>query len=413
MDKNKIEEIKKLSEIGINFFNSKDYSQSLEVFFQIIEIDDKHFQSIYNIGLINLIQGNDDSASEYLERAFYLNKSETYFKSLMHSLSNKSEFDKMDDLIKENEELFQKEYMDSLKEKNAQSKLTIAIAEIISLNKIRDNTSRMKIFNNSEKLIRNFIKTYPNNHNGWSGLAFCLEKKALEKKAEDEILISSETNKDNTVHFEDAIDESIFSYKKAIDLGTKDLAVITNLIQLMISKEKYEETLVLIESQKNNEPLNHELYIYASSIFEKMGNDQKAINELKEIIELDKNYNNAYINLGEIYFKKRELDLSKKVFTQLIEIDPKEFRAYNGLGACLLEEKEFDKAEKMILKSKEINETQIEEKIIEYVDEAINRNLGLLYMRKGELGKGTTILKDSLGIIRFDNSSDQKYDIIE
>ena len=67
----------------------------------------------------------------------------------------------------------------------------------------------------------------------------------------------------------------------------------------------------------------------------------------------------------------------------------------------------------MILKSKEINETQIEEKIIEYVDEAINRNLGLLYMRKGELGKGTTILKDSLGIIRFDNSSDQKYDIIE
>ena len=95
MDKNKIEEIKKLSEIGINFFNSKDYSQSLEVFFQIIEIDDKHFQSIYNIGLINLIQGNDDSASEYLERAFYLNKSETYFKSLMHSLSNKSEFDKI------------------------------------------------------------------------------------------------------------------------------------------------------------------------------------------------------------------------------------------------------------------------------------------------------------------------------
>ena len=118
MDKNKIEEIKKLSEIGINFFNSKDYSQSLEVFFQIIEIDDKHFQSIYNIGLINLIQGNDDSASEYLERAFYLNKSETYFKSLMHSLSNKSEFDKMDDLIKENEELFQKEYMDSLKAVN-------------------------------------------------------------------------------------------------------------------------------------------------------------------------------------------------------------------------------------------------------------------------------------------------------
>ncbi len=85
------------------------------------------------------------------------------------------------------------------------------------------------------------------------------------------------------------------------------------------------------------------------------GNLGDAISYFKKIILLNKNFADAYYNLGVIYKKINNVEESIHYYTECIKINPRKYEAYNNLGNIYRDKNDLEKAVEKYLQCLEIN----------------------------------------------------------
>ncbi len=109
---------------------------------------------------------------------------------------------------------------------------------------------------------------------------------------------------------------------------------------------------------------------------------------LEKVIEIDENISNAHNNLGAIYIKLREFEKAKKFLNKALEIDPNHLDAYNYLGIVYTELGDFNRALFNAKKALEINSNYV----------PANNNLGLIYKKFEYFIEAEVFFKKSIEI---------------
>ena len=128
------------------------------------------------------------------------------------------------------------------------------------------------------------------------------------------------------------------------------------------------------------------------NIFEKVNenlatqNFNSAEDNLKKILDIDKNNLKALFLLGSVFIQTGKLDNSIKYLEKVIKIDPNIVNALNNLGIVYIKLKEFSNAEKYLNKVLDINPNHLD---------AYN-SLGIVFAELGDYNKALFNVKKAL-----------------
>ncbi len=128
------------------------------------------------------------------------------------------------------------------------------------------------------------------------------------------------------------------------------------------------------------------------NVFEKVNenfatqNFSSAEDNLKKILDIDKNNLKALFLLGSVFIQTGKLDNSIKYLEKVIEIDPNIVNALNNLGIVYIKLKEFSNAEKYLNKVLDINPNHLD---------AYN-SLGIVFAELGDFNKALFNVKKAL-----------------
>jgi tetratricopeptide (TPR) repeat protein len=84
----------------------------------------------------------------------------------------------------------------------------------------------------------------------------------------------------------------------------EDNALLESMIQIYMDLDKTGEALTYLEKAIAQDPTKPRYYFAQGALFEKMGNEEKAIETYKKTMEIDPEFFNAYYNLGALYYNK-------------------------------------------------------------------------------------------------------------
>ena len=84
----------------------------------------------------------------------------------------------------------------------------------------------------------------------------------------------------------------------------EDNAVLESMIQIYMDLNKTDEALANLEKAIAQDPTKPRYYFAQGALFEKLGDEQKAIETYKKTMEIDPEFFNAYYNLGALYYNK-------------------------------------------------------------------------------------------------------------
>jgi tetratricopeptide (TPR) repeat protein/predicted Ser/Thr protein kinase len=85
-------------------------------------------------------------------------------------------------------------------------------------------------------------------------------------------------------------------------------------------------------------------HVYLARRYLQQGNVQEAIAEYEVAIDLDPEYVEAYIDLGNIMARENDLERALELFQEALDIDPDHVKAHLGMGDAYLLQMEFDAA---------------------------------------------------------------------
>ena len=92
-------------------------------------------------------------------------------------------------------------------------------------------------------------------------------------------------------------------------------------------------------------PKSTEVVYMIAKFYQDAGKMKQAIDAYNKLLEMDKNYKEAYYNLGAIeYAKSKNPEKAKGFFTSAINADPQYAEAYFARGVCYEDMKEIDDA---------------------------------------------------------------------
>ena len=102
-----------------------------------------------------------------------------------------------------------------------------------------------------------------------------------------------------------------------------------------------------------------------------------AILYFQKAIQLNPQYSNAYINLGNVYYEKHIPDKAIQLYEKAIELNPQNAPAYENMGNAYADKGNLDKAIQLYEKAIDLNPQ----------DSGAYFNLGVTYGEKGNLDK--------------------------
>lgn len=104
------------------------------------------------------------------------------------------------------------------------------------------------------------------------------------------------------------------------------------------------EQLEYLKNKVNADPKNQEYRVALGYTYFLKGDNKQAVKELNQVLEMDKNYYDAYYNLGLIYSDEKRLNDALEMFQKCIEISPRDYKGYKMKGVVYRELKMYKEA---------------------------------------------------------------------
>jgi len=152
-------------------------------------------------------------------------------------------------------------------------------------------------------------------------------------------------------------------------------------------KDKRIMYLKLGEEQIKQNSLDERAYYETGLIYMKLGEQEKAIEKFKKVIELNSNYKNIYYNLGNAYYRLKKFEEAKEALKNSIKKNSRINSAYNLLGMIYQEQGEYRDAIDILIKGIKINENDL-----------LLQSLGGIYVKLGMFGEAVKSLERALAI---------------
>ena len=135
-------------------------------------------------------------------------------------------------------------------------------------------------------------------------------------------------NKNNYLEALNFIEKILKEYPNSILINNIFGVIHSELKNYILAKKIFKKVV-------NLSPKYNDGYYNLANIYNKLGEEDKAIDNYKKVIELDKNYFKAYNNLGNIYRKKNLNKKALEYYILTLKINPNYIRAFYNLAGVL------------------------------------------------------------------------------
>ncbi len=92
--------------------------------------------------------------------------------------------------------------------------------------------------------------------------------------------------------------------KEGFEKYPEDNTVLTSMIQIYLDMNKTEEAMKYLDMAIQQDPTNATYLFAQGTLYEKVGEEEKAIESYEKAIDVDENYFDAYYNLGALYYNE-------------------------------------------------------------------------------------------------------------
>jgi protein O-GlcNAc transferase len=116
-----------------------------------------------------------------------------------------------------------------------------------------------------------------------------------------------------------------------------NLELTINISEIYRIQEKYKESLGALSKAFKMFPNNYLIFFYAHNIYEEIGDDQTAIEMLKNCLTANPNFLNAYNSLGNILRKIKKFEDAILIYQSGLNIFQNNEVLLNNLANCYLE----------------------------------------------------------------------------
>lgn len=99
-----------------------------------------------------------------------------------------------------------------------------------------------------------------------------------------------------------------------------------------LDMQRVQQQLEYLQKKVQAEPKNLENRVALGYTYYLKGENEKAVKELNQVLEIDKNYYNAHYNLGLVYLDEGKLDDALDEFQKCVEISPRDHKGYLNKG---------------------------------------------------------------------------------
>lgn len=153
-----------------------------------------------------------------------------------------------------------------------------------------------------------------------------------------------------------------------------------------LDEQRIEDQIVFLQQKIKAQPKDKELKVGLGYSYFLKGDNEAAIKEFNQVIEMDKNYYNAYYNLGLVYTDEERLDDAMELFQKCVEISPREFKSYVQLGIVYRKLKMYTEASENLEKANKLLPRNAD----------IIYQIGLLAEEQGDKKAAVKIFKEAL-----------------
>lgn len=176
------------------------------------------------------------------------------------------------------------------------------------------------------------------------------------------------------------LEESIKEYQETINLNTYDASAYADLAKVYsyyatLDKKFYKKAIECYEISIKKD-YNYSIFHNDSGIvYLNMGKYEEAEKEFKIARGLTPNFIDPYLNLGILYYRKKEYNKAIKVTQEAIKNGLESNELYANLGIFYKEKKEYYKAKKMIEKAVKLDPENLPiKKLLKEIEEEWKKN---------------------------------------
>jgi tetratricopeptide (TPR) repeat protein len=124
------------------------------------------------------------------------------------------------------------------------------------------------------------------------------------------------------------------------------------LINYFLNKQESEKALNYLKVAQQSDPKNMSFIFAEGTLYDKMGDSEKAVATYKRCFEIDPNFYDAFYNIGVVYFNK-----AVKLYEEAAKIDIKNQKEYEA--AQQVADDELGKSVQYMEKAHELNPTDV------------------------------------------------------
>lgn len=146
------------------------------------------------------------------------------------------------------------------------------------------------------------------------------------------------------------LDEAIKMLEEAVEIDPKFSQAKNNLASAYMLKGELEKARVLLLELLDNifYPTPHFAYFNLAKIFERQGKVDKAIEEYRHALDIERNYVEAHNNLGVLYLQQGNTGLAIYEFFEATRLSPKAVVYHRNLGAAYFRAGKHEEAREVL-----------------------------------------------------------------
>lgn len=153
-----------------------------------------------------------------------------------------------------------------------------------------------------------------------------------------------------------------------------------------IDMKRVNEQLTFYKERVRIDPANLENRIILGYTYFLKGDNDEAIKEFSYVIDQDKNYYDAYYNMGLVFLDEERYNDALTMFDKAIQIAPKDFKGHVQMGITYKNLKMYDKAMESLQEANQLTPANAD----------IIYQIGLIAEAQGEFEQAIAIFKDAL-----------------